>query len=316
MSESNTGRPKILRPAEAPVGSSSRPIEIGAGRLAPAGTTGTAPARHIPFSAPVARIAPPQAPVARPRIPTKEPPAFDLPPSLPQSSIFESAEFANATGVAVPGKGAPEEANASDDRSGSSTQPIPSNPTDSGASSEAKRDTLAAPAKQQWGIARSLTNNTFIPPSMSCPTVDSSVLNKLGINIGKGGANPAAGAAGGATAGVDPNMIGRSPTIFSIMSGTDVGNLLHNTAGGAGGSSAGIGSVGSAARSSEPVTVSSRNPAFRAAAPPAATQGGRQLAASPEDEDEDEDEDDVDGREPQPLLEDDDLQFNITLDSS
>lgn len=306
---------------EAPTYSSSRPIEIGRGGAA----GGAAPVRAtpmVPFSAPVARAIPPAPPMTRPSIPLREPPLMDLPPSQTTRNydeIFEAAtkprDDSTPTGTDM-----------------SSAKPIPT--AGSGSSGEVKQDQAAAAKPSGWGVARSLTNNFAADFAAAA-----SGIGKLQVG-GQSGAM--------AVPAQKPAMdmgVGRSPTILSFMNGTDAALLLGGGAAAAGSASGGavsgaaFGSAGGSAQApvagsvpismgrpaGEPLAVSSRNPAFRGGAAAAAAAGagagagptmgvGRPLAPSLEDEDEDDADEDAD-MEPQPLV-DDELQFNITLDSS
>lgn len=237
----------------------SRPVTIG--RNVPTATVPTSSStnsklRPVAQSAPAASFVPPKPPTSRPKVPDMEPPMFDLPPSLPDTSFLES-QLANMTVKEADNELSDEETQNNNlggvaiaknaIKPGSSVKPV-------------------APST----MGRSLTNNTGYMMAMS----------GAGAPQVKSGDNKPS---------QDMSM-GRSPTIFSIMSGiedkigTPVGGVSHNNA---------------------PVTHSSRASTTRPALPPMSAQPKFDAI-----DDEDEDEFGLDDEEDE---DDDDLQFNLTL---
>eukprot|EP00933_Yihiella_yeosuensis_P081683 TRINITY_DN95351_c0_g1_i1.p1 TRINITY_DN95351_c0_g1~~TRINITY_DN95351_c0_g1_i1.p1 ORF type:complete len:270 (+),score=53.51 TRINITY_DN95351_c0_g1_i1:54-863(+) len=239
----------------------TRPVTIG--RAVPTSTSSTITRnpniRQVAASAPVASFMPPKPPSSRPNVPQVEPPLFDLPPSVPETSFLED-QIANMVVKE-------EDENCGEDDIGDCGVGVAINKP---------INKPVAPKQPQpaASMGRSLTNNTGYL-AMSCPNVDF-------VNQKNGDKQSA-----------DLGM-GRSPTIFSIMSGLD--DKIGTPSNGLGPAAA-------------PVNHSSRASTNRPAMPPLAAQRRYDDIA-----DEDEDEDDDFGLEGSGD-EDDDLQFNLTLDA-
>lgn len=223
---------------------SNRPIAGGGGGFPGAGTR-----RPLAQSAPAANFIPPNPPSTGPRKPNFDPPPFDLPPSYQKTSIFDDpAAVAALTGSAAgagaastaPGDSSKHTTPTGDATSAASSITAGANGVAAGAAHSGARPIIMGPREQTGRIvapstaqvqqqpnkslARSLTNNTpsFIMAA-SCPNPE--FLSQVAHNTRAGLNATEALAAAAANADVvrkaqDMSM-GRSPTIFSIMSGVE-----------------------------------------------------------------------------------------------
>jgi len=275
------------------------------------------------------------------RKPNFDPPPFDLPPSYQRTSIFDDpAAVAALTGTAGAGAAgasaaAPQASPAAPapaPRDGtptttSGTRPIimgpreqPIRPQAPGAAAAAAAAAASSSQGPQKSLARSLTNNTpsFIMAA-SCPNPEFLSQLQQGTQAGLTATDALAAAAANADVvrrAQDMSM-GRSPTIFSIMSGVEAqlqGLSLGNGGAGSTSGAAAPAQYSSRARSSFSGPLSGGGaPGGRVAmGPPGVAEEGEEEAAD-EDEDEDEDGDEL---APAPLgqgFEEDDEQLQFDM---